>query len=123
MQEIRPVRNPKTGKQVYTDEGEALFTFNATAANRALELIGRHVTYETSSSTTTDGEERPLPTGIVERVLLSDDRIRLQVDGSSIQLSDLVEITTRNSDIVQQPNSQSVTDPSQTTKTTRSRSL
>ncbi len=43
MQEVRPVQNPKTGKQVYTDEGEALFTFNATAANRALEIIGKHV--------------------------------------------------------------------------------
>ena len=43
MQEIRPVRNPKTGKQLYDDDGNALFTFNATAANRALELIGKHV--------------------------------------------------------------------------------
>ena len=43
MQEIRPVRNPKTGKQVYDDDGNALFTFNAAAANRALEIIGKHV--------------------------------------------------------------------------------
>ena len=43
MQEVRPVRNPKTGKQVYDEDGNALFTFNATAANRALEIIGRHV--------------------------------------------------------------------------------
>ena len=42
MQEIRPVRNPKTGKQQYDDDGNALFTFNAAAANRALELIGKH---------------------------------------------------------------------------------
>ena len=43
MQEIRPVRNPKTGKQLYDDDGNALFKFNATACNRALELIGKHV--------------------------------------------------------------------------------
>ena len=43
MQEIRPVRNPKTRKQVCDDDGSALFAFNATAANRALELIGKHV--------------------------------------------------------------------------------
>ena len=43
MQEIKPARNPKTGKQVYDDEGNALFTFNAAAANRALEIIGKHV--------------------------------------------------------------------------------
>ena len=42
-QEIRPVRNPKTGKQVYTDDGEAIFTFNATASIRALEIIGKHI--------------------------------------------------------------------------------
>ncbi len=43
MQEIRPVRNPKTRKQLCDDDGNALFTFNATAATRALELIGKHV--------------------------------------------------------------------------------
>ncbi len=43
MQEIRPVLNPKTRKQLHDDDGNALFTFNAAAANRALELIGKHV--------------------------------------------------------------------------------
>lgn len=43
MQEIRPVLNPNTRKQVYDDDGNALFTFNAAAANRALELVGKHV--------------------------------------------------------------------------------
>ena len=43
MQEIKPVRNPKTGKQQYDDDGNALFKFNAAAANRALELVGKHV--------------------------------------------------------------------------------
>ncbi len=43
MQEIKPARNPKTGKQIYDGDGNALFTFNAAAANRALELVGKHV--------------------------------------------------------------------------------
>ncbi len=43
MQEIKPAKNPKTGKQIYDGEGNALFTFNAAAANRALEMIGKHV--------------------------------------------------------------------------------
>ena len=42
MQEVKPVRNPKTGKQLYDDDGNALFKFNAAAANRALEIIGKH---------------------------------------------------------------------------------
>ena len=43
MQEIKPARNPKTRKQLYDDEGNALFTFNAAAANRSLEIIGKHI--------------------------------------------------------------------------------
>jgi phage terminase small subunit len=43
MQEIRPANNPKTGKQIHDDKGNALFTFNAAAASRALELIGKHI--------------------------------------------------------------------------------
>ncbi len=43
MQEIKPARNPKTQKQLYDDDGNALFTFNAAAANRSLEIIGKHV--------------------------------------------------------------------------------
>ena len=42
MQEIRPALHPKTRKQMYDDEGHALYIFNAAAANRALELIGKH---------------------------------------------------------------------------------
>jgi phage terminase small subunit len=43
MSEIRPVLNPKTRKQVYDDDGNALFTFNAAGASRALELIGKQI--------------------------------------------------------------------------------
>jgi phage terminase small subunit len=43
LQEIRPVLNPKTRKQLKTEAGEPIFTFNAAAANRSLEIIGRHV--------------------------------------------------------------------------------
>lgn len=43
MQEVRPAKHPKTGKPLTDDDGNSLFTFNASAANRALELIGKHV--------------------------------------------------------------------------------
>ena len=43
MQEIKPARNPKTRKQLYDDDSNALFQFNAAAANRSLEIIGKHV--------------------------------------------------------------------------------
>ena len=42
-QEVRPVLNPKTRNQVFDGEGHAVFAFNAAAANRALEIIGKHV--------------------------------------------------------------------------------
>ncbi len=40
-QEIKPALHPKTRKQVKDEEGNLLFVFNAAAANRALELIGK----------------------------------------------------------------------------------
>ena len=43
MQEIKPARNPNTRQQMKDEDGNLLFTFNAAAANRALELIGKHV--------------------------------------------------------------------------------
>lgn len=43
MQEIQPIRNPKTGKQLHDDDGNALFKFNASGASRALEIIGKNV--------------------------------------------------------------------------------
>ena len=43
MQEIKPALNPNTRKQVYDDDGNAMFTFNAAGASRSLEIIGKHV--------------------------------------------------------------------------------
>lgn len=43
MQEIKPALHPKTRRQLKDDAGNKLFTFNAAASNRALELIGKHV--------------------------------------------------------------------------------
>ena len=43
MSEVRPMLNPKTRKQQYDDDGNALFKFNAAGANRSLEIIGKHV--------------------------------------------------------------------------------
>ncbi len=43
MQEIKPALHPKTRRQLKDENGNALYTFNAAAANRALELIGKHI--------------------------------------------------------------------------------
>lgn len=43
MQEIKPAIHPKTRRHLRDDSGNALYTFNAAAANRALALIGKHV--------------------------------------------------------------------------------
>ena len=43
MQEIRPALHPKTRRQMKDGDGNLLFTLNAAAASRALELIGKHV--------------------------------------------------------------------------------
>ena len=43
MQQVKPAFHPNTRRQLKDDDGNALFTFNAAAANRSLEIIGRHV--------------------------------------------------------------------------------
>ncbi len=42
-QEVKPSLNSKTGKPLKDEDGNALYTYNASAALRALELIGKHV--------------------------------------------------------------------------------
>ena len=43
MQHVRPAKNPKTGKPLFDDDGNALYVFNPSGAARALELVGKHV--------------------------------------------------------------------------------
>ena len=73
MQEIRPVRNPKTGKQQYDDDGNALFAFNAAASIRSLELVGKHV----DIGAFTDRIEVSGAISLVERIQAGRDRIRM----------------------------------------------
>jgi phage terminase small subunit len=42
-QEVKPALNSKTGKPLRDEHGNALYTFNAGAALKALELMGKHV--------------------------------------------------------------------------------
>lgn len=42
MQDVLPLTDRK-GNQIYDDEGNALFAFNAAGAAKALELVGKHV--------------------------------------------------------------------------------
>ena len=79
MQKIRPVRNPKTGKQQYYDDGNALFTFNAAAANQALELIGKHVDIGAFK------ERLEVSSGpsLIERLQAGRDRARMKRSGGA----------------------------------------
>ena len=79
MQQIRPVRNPKTGKQQYDDDGNALFAFNAAAANRALELIGKH----TEIAAFKDRLEVSGGISLVERLQRGRDRARMKRVGDA----------------------------------------
>lgn len=42
-QAIEPALHPKTRRQLKSEDGRPLFTFNSASALRALELIGKHV--------------------------------------------------------------------------------
>jgi phage terminase small subunit len=59
VQQVEPALHPKTRRQLKTEDGRPLFTFNAAAALRALEIIGKHVSvqaFEERVSMTADKE-------------------------------------------------------------------
>ena len=72
MQEIKPARNPKTGKQLCDDDGNALFTFNSAGASRSLELIGKH----TEIAAFKDHLEISGGISLVERLQKGRERVR-----------------------------------------------
>ncbi len=73
MQEIKPALHPKTRRQLKDDEGNKLFTFNAAAANRALELVGRH----TDIGAFKDSLEISGELSLVERLQQGRGRVRM----------------------------------------------
>ena len=72
-QEIKPALHPKTRKQMKDEEGNLLFVFNAAAANRALELIGKH----TEIAAFKDRLEVSGGLSLVERLQAGRDRARM----------------------------------------------
>jgi phage terminase small subunit len=74
MADVRPVRNPKTRKKVYDEEGNALFKFNAAGASRALELVGKHVEVAAFK----DRVEYSSGTSLAEKIQAGRKRARLE---------------------------------------------
>ncbi len=73
-QEIKPALHPKTRNQMKDEEGNLLFVFNAAAANRALELIGKH----TDIGAYKDRLEISGGLSLVERLQAGRDRSRMK---------------------------------------------
>ncbi len=73
-QEIKPALHPKTRKQMKDEEGNLLFVFNAAAANRSLELIGKH----TEIAAFKDRLEVSGGISLVERLQAGRDRARMK---------------------------------------------
>ncbi len=72
-QEIKPALHPKTRTQMKDEEGNLLFVFNAAAANRALELIGKH----TDITAFRDRLEVSGGISLVERIQAGRNRVRM----------------------------------------------
>ena len=79
MQEIKPALHPKTRRQLRDENGNALYTFNAAAANRALELIGKH----TDVGAFKDHLEISGEISLIERLQKGRERVRRErvIDG------------------------------------------
>ncbi len=73
IQEIKPALHPKSRRQLKDDSGNLLFTFNAAAANRALELVGKHVDIGAFK----DRLEVSGGISLVERIQAGRDRARM----------------------------------------------
>ncbi len=73
-QQITPALHPKTRKQMKDEEGNLLFVFNAAAANRSLELIGKH----TEIAAFKDRLEVSGGISLVERLQAGRDRARMK---------------------------------------------
>ena len=74
IQEIKPALHPKSRRQLKDDSGNLLFTFNAAAANRALELVGKHVDIGAFK----DRLEVSGGISLVERLQRGRDRVRMK---------------------------------------------
>ena len=74
MREVKPALHPKSRRQLKDDEGNKLFTFNAAAANRALELVGKHVSVAAFNK---DRLEISGEISLVERLQRGRDRARM----------------------------------------------
>ena len=72
MADVRPIRNPNTSKPMLDDDGNAIYTFNAAGAVRALEIIGKHVEVEAFK----DRVEISRGMSIVERLQEGRNRVR-----------------------------------------------
>ncbi len=74
IQEIKPALHPKSRRQLKDDSGNLLFTFNAAAANRSLELVGKHVDIGAFK----DRLEVSGGLSLVERLQRGRDRVRMK---------------------------------------------
>ena len=74
MQHVRPAKNPKTGKPLFDDDGNALYVFNSGGAARALELVGKHVDIGAFK----DRLEVSGGISLVERLQAGRDRARMK---------------------------------------------
>ena len=74
MQHVRPAKNPKTGKPLIDDDGNALYVFNTGGAARALELVGKHV----DIGAFRDRLEVSGGISLVERLQAGRDRARMK---------------------------------------------
>lgn len=72
LQEIKPLLNMR-GQQVKDDEGNLLFVFNASGANRAFELLGKHLGMFTDKTELTGPNGGPIETKHSGTVTLTAD--------------------------------------------------
>ena len=82
MSDIKPVLHK--GEQVYDDDGNAVYQFNATGALKALELMGKHVEVKAFAEHHT--HEHTIAKDLVDRIMAGRKTSAKVIEGESEQI-------------------------------------
>ncbi len=87
VQEVKPALHPKYRTQLTDDEGNKLFTFDSSAALRALELVGKHIDVQAFQDKVQLGADQELIN------ILQQGRKRAGLDPDTGEPNPIIDVT------------------------------
>ena len=97
VQEVKPALHPKYRTQLTDDDGNKLFTFDSSAALRALELVGKHVDVGAFEDRVTLGVDQELIN------ILQEGRKRAGLDPDTGEPNSIIDVTPEPAKVLRKP--------------------